>query len=229
MKYFIVKLANDAYVGADGERVIRSLAARFDQDTVMDSMLMYNGIAIEPSPVNSHPSIAQAMKVLTAEMQDTELGSYAHSWHCNLAMSFYDELCSTGISHKAAHKIANNGATRFMKLCFGVSTSNEPQAPARKEKKYERPHHILTIHHANETYAAKVSKCSTTGSAGKMLYVSVVMVGKPEIHFELPLGDLGSPVTSTDGRYILARSSGKNHDVFDHLIADAFRELCKEL
>ena len=68
--------------------------------------------------------IEKAMKVLTEAMQDTELGSYAHSWHCNIAMSVYDE-CTTDISHDDAHRIGNDAATRFMKLCFGVDTKNK--------------------------------------------------------------------------------------------------------
>ncbi len=68
--------------------------------------------------------IEKAMKILTEAMQDTELGSYAHSWHCNIAMSVYDE-CTTDISHDDAHRIGNDAATRFMKLCFGVDTRNE--------------------------------------------------------------------------------------------------------
>jgi len=41
--------------------------------------------------------------------------SYAWSWHCNIAMSAFDE----GVDHSTANKIA----ARFMKLCFDVDTS----------------------------------------------------------------------------------------------------------
>tara|TARA_R110002012_G_scaffold318308_1_gene536362 strand:+ start:15888 stop:16133 length:246 start_codon:yes stop_codon:yes gene_type:complete len=77
--------------------------------------------------------IKKAMKVLTDAMQDTSLGSYAHSWHCNIAMSVHDELNSkpwVSLSDeeiKERHKIANDAASRFMKLCFGVNTVNEYQ------------------------------------------------------------------------------------------------------
>lgn len=68
--------------------------------------------------------IEKAMKVLTDAMQDTELGSYAHTWHCNIAMCFKDE-CTTDISAEDAHRIGNDAASRFMKMCFGVETTNE--------------------------------------------------------------------------------------------------------
>ena len=71
--------------------------------------------------------IKDALKVLQDSMQDTDLGSYAHSWHCNLAMAFYDAATADkhkGLSHAKAHKIANEGASRFMKLLFDVETTN---------------------------------------------------------------------------------------------------------
>ena len=40
---------------------------------------------------------------------------YAWAWHCNIAMCAYDE----GVEHIKANEIAS----RFMKLAFGVSTS----------------------------------------------------------------------------------------------------------
>jgi len=49
-----------------------------------------------------------------------EPGSYAHSWHCNLAMCFYDELMN-GKSNDA-DIICNAAASRFMKMCFDVDT-----------------------------------------------------------------------------------------------------------
>ncbi len=41
---------------------------------------------------------------------------YAHSWHCNIACSAMDA--------GADHKIANDGASRFMRLAFDVNTKN---------------------------------------------------------------------------------------------------------
>ena len=43
---------------------------------------------------------------------------YAWSWHCNIACSVMDA--------GATHKVANDGAGRFMKLCFDVDTSRGP-------------------------------------------------------------------------------------------------------
>ena len=74
--------------------------------------------------------IEEAMKVLTEAMQDTELGSYAHSWHCNIAMSCLDAMNETKDhvamnSYSDYHRASNAAATRFMKLCFNVNTKNE--------------------------------------------------------------------------------------------------------
>jgi len=60
-------------------------------------------------------------------------GSYAHSWHCNIAMMCYDAimaehekepgaLADDTLKHNEAHKIGNNAASRFMKLCFDIDT-----------------------------------------------------------------------------------------------------------
>ena len=65
--------------------------------------------------------IENAMRILKNAMQDTEIGSYAHSWHCNIAVCVYDE-CTTDISRAEAHRIGNASASRFMKLCFDVDT-----------------------------------------------------------------------------------------------------------
>ncbi|MDH5183382.1 MAG: hypothetical protein OEX12_05775 [Gammaproteobacteria bacterium] len=58
----------------------------------------------------------------------SEQGSYAHSWHCNIAMMCYDAiranepLVDDGLLHEDAIKIGNEAASRFMKLCFDVDT-----------------------------------------------------------------------------------------------------------
>ena len=70
------------------------------------------------------------MKDLTDAMQDTELGSYAHSWHCNIAMACYDAIMDADLEIDRedqkidAHKVGNDAASRFMKLCFNVETKN---------------------------------------------------------------------------------------------------------
>ncbi len=65
-----------------------------------------------------------AIDTLKGEMADVELGSYAHSWHCNLAMCFYDAAVDE-LGHDKAYELANNSATAFMRLLFGVETKNE--------------------------------------------------------------------------------------------------------
>lgn len=49
-------------------------------------------------------------------------GSYAHSWHCNIAMMCHDALNDDGVNSEYALRIGNDAASRFMKLCFGVET-----------------------------------------------------------------------------------------------------------
>jgi hypothetical protein len=73
----------------------------------------------------------KAMNLITLEMMtDPE---YAHGWHCNIAMMCYDAimdshekepgaLADDTLKHEDAHKIGNEAASRFMKMCFGVET-----------------------------------------------------------------------------------------------------------
>ena len=66
--------------------------------------------------------VHQAFEVIKQAMIDddpSQQGSYAHSWHCNIAMCCYDSLNGT---HTWRHKVSNAAATRFMKLCFDVDT-----------------------------------------------------------------------------------------------------------
>jgi len=74
--------------------------------------------------------IKEAMDVIKKAMEDDkpeDKGSYAHSWHCNLAMAFYDAIPDSPavwkIDDGEKHRICNEGATRFMKLCFDIETS----------------------------------------------------------------------------------------------------------
>lgn len=56
---------------------------------------------------------------------------YAFGWHCNIAMACHDAILN---NHKkqgqqeveAAHKVGNEAASAFMKLCFGVVTTRVP-------------------------------------------------------------------------------------------------------
>jgi len=57
-----------------------------------------------------------------------DTGSYAHSWHCNIAMMCYDAIRNNEslepgcLAHEDAHKVANEAASQFMSLCFDVDT-----------------------------------------------------------------------------------------------------------
>lgn len=72
-------------------------------------------------------TVKKAMDFLRDEMKSDgcEPGSYAHSWHCNIAMMCYDAIRSrreNQYKHKTAIEIGNDAASRFMKLCFDVET-----------------------------------------------------------------------------------------------------------
>ncbi len=52
---------------------------------------------------------------------------YAHSWHCNLAMAFYDASGpaeTDSEAHAEQLRIGNEGASRFMKIAFDVTTNS---------------------------------------------------------------------------------------------------------
>jgi len=71
--------------------------------------------------------IKKAMDTIKQAMTDDEPekpGSYAHSWHCNIAMMCHDAILAHDDKIDFAHKISNDAASRFMKLCFGVETTN---------------------------------------------------------------------------------------------------------
>lgn len=64
--------------------------------------------------VNSQAeAIPTAFAVLKAALQSDP--EYAWSWHCNVAMMFVDA--------GGDHHVGNQGAARFMKLCFDVDTT----------------------------------------------------------------------------------------------------------
>ena len=70
--------------------------------------------------------IKEPLDKITEAMQDVELGSLAHSWHCNIAMACYDAIreAADGVPHEQAHLIGNYAASRFMKMLFDVETKN---------------------------------------------------------------------------------------------------------
>ena len=70
--------------------------------------------------------VAEAFDVIKKAMEDddpSECGSYAHSWHCNIACMCADAIQDNSmLGQSDAHAIGNDAATRFMKLCFDVDT-----------------------------------------------------------------------------------------------------------
>ncbi len=111
----LIKPLNGVVVQQNG--IIRNSKGRIIGRTVDD-------VPFDSEHLNENDLIADAMESLTKVMKDTSLGGYAHSWHCNIAMSVYDASLSS-ICHDHAHQIGNDAASRFMKLCFGVETTNE--------------------------------------------------------------------------------------------------------
>ena len=72
--------------------------------------------------------IKEAFETIKQAMIDDEPGtpgSYAHSWHCNIAMmcadAIHDDETET-LTWDDACRIGNEAASRFMKLCFDVET-----------------------------------------------------------------------------------------------------------
>ena len=49
--------------------------------------------------------------------------AFAHTWHCNIAMAVQDSDKWLRESLSIQHAVANDGASRFMKLAFDVETS----------------------------------------------------------------------------------------------------------
>ena len=71
----------------------------------------------------------EAFEVIKQAMVDddpSKPGSYAHSWHCNIAMMCIDairiDVVSESLTWEEVHRIGNDAASRFMKLCFDVDT-----------------------------------------------------------------------------------------------------------
>jgi len=78
--------------------------------------------------------VKKALAVIRQAMIDdgpSELGSFAHGWHCNIAMMCYDAIedGKLDVNHETetldAYAVGNDAASRFMKLCFGVETTND--------------------------------------------------------------------------------------------------------
>jgi len=69
--------------------------------------------------------IAKAMAVIKQAMIDDDpsaQGSYAHAWHCNIAMACHDAILTFDDQVDFALEVGNDAASRFMKICFDVET-----------------------------------------------------------------------------------------------------------
>ncbi len=70
-------------------------------------------------------TIEQAISRLKQAMKDD---NYAYGWHANIAMSCVDAMMETKEkvafdSYSDFHRAANDGASRFMRICFDAETS----------------------------------------------------------------------------------------------------------
>lgn len=77
--------------------------------------------------------IAEAVAVLKRAMAEDP--DYARTWHDNAAMCFYDAIPEGRLTDD--HRIANEGAARFMKLAFEVETG--------MRKGYEPPQYEASV------------------------------------------------------------------------------------
>ena len=119
------KVMNGVIIQENG--IIRNSKGR-----LIGRLIFVDDIDFNCEHVTEDNNIELAMYTLKTSMKDVELGSYAHSWHCNIAMACYDAIGSKeydapyGFDHDLDHKIANDAASRFMKLCFDVDTKHIP-------------------------------------------------------------------------------------------------------
>ena len=72
------------------------------------------------NPILNSDKVSDAFNVLKNAIKEDD--EYAYGWHANIAMSCHDANTSTQ-PHKQSLDAANNAASKFMKLCFGVETS----------------------------------------------------------------------------------------------------------
>lgn len=71
------------------------------------------------------PDLKPVIDVIRTEMRKDP--SYAHGWHSNIAMMCYDAMRDNDkvLDHDFALQVGNEAASRFMKLCFEVETSQD--------------------------------------------------------------------------------------------------------
>ena len=88
--------------------------------------------------------VEKALAVIRQAMLDdgpSDLGSFAHGWHCNIAMMCYDAINAAKLELKHemqsidAHAVGNDAASRFMKLCFGVETTDNTMSKREQLEK----------------------------------------------------------------------------------------------
>ena len=65
---------------------------------------------------NSQLKITKALETLIEAFEDDPV--YANAWHCSIACCAMDEMVD--------RTVANNIATKFMKLAFGIKTTASP-------------------------------------------------------------------------------------------------------
>jgi len=90
----------------------------------VDGVLEYGELKATEVVDKQEITVKDAMQILTKEMQSegSDKGSYAHAWHCNIAMASYDTFKEEVSDHYKLHTKANEAASRFMKILFDVET-----------------------------------------------------------------------------------------------------------
>jgi len=63
--------------------------------------------------------VTEAMDTMRAAFKEDP--NFAYTWHCNIAMACYDSM-GDELPHDRSLDIANEAASKFMKLAFGVVT-----------------------------------------------------------------------------------------------------------
>ena len=120
----------------DLESALKTFADMFDGDleNVGGCTTIAPQMTMQPFKVAkellSETAVSRAMKTIKQAMIDddpSQRGSYAHSWHCNIAMACYDAIEHDRVMHAGGvidSSIAgNDAASRFMKICFDVETN----------------------------------------------------------------------------------------------------------
>ena len=78
------------------------------------------GAIVDKKDIESN-EVKKAMETLKAAFKADP--DYAHSWHCNLAMAFYDAMDENCIDENCKMVWTNAGAAIFMQAAFDIKTS----------------------------------------------------------------------------------------------------------